>query len=664
MKWFLLLAIATIVVANASAGSIWAILYDPLTSTSYGGTEGLFLNSSNGIWQSFTYDDFSAGARNASMWAINTTGNSTVSESTGSNIRFLRLTAGAAGNDLVNMTNTINLNRSQDVNITFNLIITPSLSELRVTNGIPGNSTLWNYLAPQGTDLSSRNAITVFFNFANHSLSYTQGGSLLNTVNVAAYSKLYIQIKAEQSSVAEFDDYYNATEQRILNETQLNGAQAFLFYGNTSGIGGSGNLTNRFVNVGSVPFGVSPFSFNIQNYWYNFSRSISVDGTYYYIVKNTTITNNASYFFTVFDEETFIPIKFTLTILNSSNTSILGGFTNFFWSNWTGIPNGAIFTTIDNSTLYFPRTYPGYFNNPGLLYPSYLNRTLYLLKSSGTSGTVLFNIVSSSGTGIPGALVTVQKQIAGNYVTVAESLTDSSGTVGIFLSQITQYKIIVSAVGYSSYTALLTPSSSSYTITLSAGTGNTTPGFFNNLTYSILPSSPWISNGSTSSANINFTVTSTDSSLSAFSMNLTLGNGTVLYAQTSNAAAGGVLAYPFNTTNMTGNITAVFRISRNGFTTDFTLVQVYQVVGNTNFGIQHSVDLINQYTTPWFRFLLAIILSLVTTIFISIYIGFGSGLATMAVLGWFATIGWVSMPFYIVVCLATIGLIATGRLNL
>lgn len=660
---------ALTLVGLASAGSIIPIVYDPATSTG-SPLSGLVMNGS--FFQTFASDNLNNATIDSPPWYTNSSGTVTFTEGTSGGVNFIGASSGVGLGDIGNFTWFINLNQSQDTNTTFFLLATPTLAEVRIADCFWGCTTQSAHLKNASVNVPARVPVSVYFNFTRKTIEYYQSGALANTIDVTSYGAIYMVFTARGNSAVGSDvqvqHYINSTKSGIINTSTYNQIPAFVYWANsTTGYG----INATGLASGGIVLGTVNFSTHIKNYWMNTTEVATTDDTYFYFLPNTTlkgsVQNNASMFLTILDEENqALLVKYSLTIANSTNTTTYGNGSSvgFFWSNWTGIPNGVLTVTVTNSTDYYPRSYAFNFNAyPQLLAPSYHNATLYLLRQSVTSQVVTFTILGNAGTPLNGAVVKAEKLINGNYVVVDQKTTDVSGIAALFLSSTTQYRITVVADGFPTFVTLLTPTSASYTITLGTGGSTNFTGFFYNLTYDTKPLDPTLKNDTSSIVDINFTVLSTDLKVASMRMNVTHGNGTVLFDQTLTGNSGGFLNYSVNVSSVSGNLTVGFFISRSDMNTTFYLTRVYHIYQYRPFGFRNTAALLATYADQWTLVLLSIIISLGVTIFFSKFVGFGSGLVTVCMLGLFVAVGWVPWVYYLPVVVLTVAMFLTGRLN-
>ncbi|MCX6775876.1 MAG: DNRLRE domain-containing protein [Candidatus Micrarchaeota archaeon] len=145
--------------------------------------------------------------------------------------------------------------------------------------------------------------------------------------------------------------------------------------------------------------------------------------------------------------------SFSYTTTASSNS-----FSDYHCNS--SFPTGSVTISISNSSFYSPRYY-----YPTLAYGGSYSLNAYLMPLDDPYPILVnFKVISSSGSVMQNALVTVQRQIGGTWVTVAQKYTDATGVAAFNLDYQTQYQIVTSTSGYSTVYWIITPTSSSYQI--------------------------------------------------------------------------------------------------------------------------------------------------------------------------------------------------------
>jgi len=187
-------------------------------------------------------------------------------------------------------------------------------------------------------------------------------------------------------------------------------------------------------------------------------------------VNSSSVTVGSADVFTLitYDEVTYSRIYFDVTMANSTN-STSGTYQFTYNPAISTIPSGAnVEVTVTNSSDYYQRTYFASISNTSN------NLTAYLLPKTANAKTVNFYIQTIQGSGISNASVTVSKSINNTWVTMGEVLSDSAGVAGFTLNSDTRYRIVVFKTGYQQFTTYLTPTETTYTITLLTTSGAST----------------------------------------------------------------------------------------------------------------------------------------------------------------------------------------------
>lgn len=191
--------------------------------------------------------------------------------------------------------------------------------------------------------------------------------------------------------------------------------------------------------------------------------------------------------------------------------------------------------------------YPQRIWNPDITYynNSLTSQILYLLGS--TNGIyVTFQTINSAEQGIEGVVTTVTREISGSTVQIGKDTTGAGGGVTFWLNPDFTHTITFEKSGYDTYTISLTPTQSTYTITLS-GAAPSTANYFQGVSYSIEPSGSFITQST--NYNFNYTITSNYWNLDSFGFSLLYPNGTIIGTEGSTANTGGTVSLDYNVTN-------------------------------------------------------------------------------------------------------------------
>lgn len=335
----------------------------------------------------------------------------------------------------------------------------------------------------------------------------------------------------------------------------------------------------------------------------------------------------------------------------------------FFNLSYAQIPSGAL-TTIINNTIngtYASRTY--YLTNTPtsalILYAYLLNYSLSTYQYS------TFCTITASNSAIPGATITIQRSIAGSYVTVAQLYTGTDGCSSVGLDSTATYQIVASATGYTSYTFTTQPKTIQYIVLSSAAT---TQGFQTSYAdtedYVLSKMLPSTTSVLDSSVTVNYTVYSYNSTLSSFGM-LCDYNGTTIYnVNVSGSPSGGSVTSTIGVSNKTNSFFCYGYFDRTGYNTTYLNRTYYLYSFNTTFINTSISQAVNQTLNGNFSketlTLAAIVLTTIGTAGItqlSANVGapLGAGIVSVALISGFGFFGWIDpllMLLYWAVALA------------
>ena len=335
---------------------------------------------------------------------------------------------------------------------------------------------------------------------------------------------------------------------------------------------------------------------------------------------------------TFYDESTNNIINFTTihlyyssVISSGDNTTTTGNliYPSFQPSNYT-------LTYDDEGSAYFQRSY--YLN-----YSQDSNLSLYLLNNSD-GVPVSFTIVNTLGSTITDALVTIRTSINGESQIVSSGTTDAAGSISFFLNPLRTYTIGVTASGYDDYSSSITPTQTTYIITL-AGGGTSTPAQSNfnwGITYSVEPKDIILNNNTV--YNFVFNISSTYWNLTSYGFYLkNTSNGYIFNTTTGGTPSGSSVSAYLDTDNLTG-ITMYYFWVIDGNTLNGTRTWQVHPTYQGNFTMMTFFDDLRAFNAAGFddfgRILISVIIILFATGLLANEFGIynPTGIATIVVL--------------------------------
>jgi len=256
-------------------------------------------------------------------------------------------------------------------------------------------------------------------------------------------------------------------------------------------------------------------------------------------------------------------------------------------------------------------------------------KTLYLLPSSAGI-YVTFQVINPAQQIVSDALTSVYS----GSTLIETRQTDSSGGATFFLNPLVSYNITVSKTGYTTTSTQITPTQSSYTITLSP-TSTSTGDYSKGISISTAPIISNLVNDTT--YNFNYTLTSTFWTVSLYGFTITNSSSYILNS-VSDTSNGGTVSLNLNTgTNNSLFMNYYYVI--NGTYNNFTRAFYVENLGDTSWSLKYLFTDLSLYLTSGLfgldNFGLAIIIFL--TIFIitgvmSFKYGFTSPAAIMGLI--------------------------------
>mgnify|MGYP000570398835 CR=1 FL=1 len=282
-------------------------------------------------------------------------------------------------------------------------------------------------------------------------------------------------------------------------------------------------------------------------------------------------------FIEAYDEETSNKLSsWNLNIYNSTNSDSQSGI-NSYYDNWLG------YTTIKiDKSGFYTRYY--YLNLTEENTPYYLDARLLNL----TEGQIVtFLVLNRFGSPLQNTEISAYRNIEGTWTLVEQKTTDVSGTGSLFLNPDIPYLITAEKEGYKPFSNTLTPTSTSYTITLYEDiSGIISKTYFKSITLWVLrPVKELFFVDETIEFSMN--VKANKDTFEWFAMRLTLDNSTEIYLGNSTAPRGGYLSYNY-VPDRPMKIYAEYMFQRNDINT--TYISPKTVYVTADFSGNYTVD--------------------------------------------------------------------------
>lgn len=256
------------------------------------------------------------------------------------------------------------------------------------------------------------------------------------------------------------------------------------------------------------------------------------------------------------------------------------------------------------------------------------NITLYLLPT--TDGIyVTFQVTNPSDQLLSGVTINASREFSGINTLISQGTTGTDGTYTFWLNPDYLHTITFSKSGFTTYVTSITPTQSSYTITLGGG-GTTTNDYSQGISYKTYPVLEELFNDTI--YNFMFNVSSSYWSLDSFGFNLRLANGTIV-GTASSITAGTAASLSYNTTNLTMIYMDYYWII-NGNITNGNKYWVISNTANTQYSVKNFFTDLGDYLDSGLfgidnfgRYLLVFIILFVTVGMMSYKYGLTSPMA-------------------------------------
>ena len=453
-----------------------------------------------------------------------------------------------------------------------------------------------------------------FLRWENSSWDGVQNGNGANIWNILSLTYRNNQLGANQTFYN--SSTYQTARENILSNWTLDVApsSATMYYNGTAS---TSTITNTQSNVYtfSNSLDIAANQGGAGSFYWNITYpngTIVQSNPFFQLVENINLSlcsaaNNVTYINITFKNETTAQERINASIPIST------------WYYWLG--SGIINKTLTYSNAVETKEYDFCFDPPhrtlsSLLSLSYDNteseqRTYSpstLTLSNSTTQTTLFLLPSLQGQYVTFQVInTAQQALSGVNVVVSRSgigtietgTTDSSGTVTFFLNPSFSYTFVFSRADLTDFTTTITPSQTSYTITMGgsgSGTNNTNPSA--GMSFVIMPIQKTLNNNT--AYNFNLTLNSSYWTLDSWGYTLQNRSGFVFDSESSTSSNGGFLSSNLNT-GLNSTITMNYFWVINGNYNNATVIWGVIDLSDNTFSIsQFFTDFRSYFTLGFF----------------------------------------------------------------
>ena len=359
----------------------------------------------------------------------------------------IKTNSSISNNELIASSNYLNLFNGNN-----------NIKEIVFPNVYIREKTIWN------CEYCSNNS-DCSFAASNYSINYD------TTLNSVSYNLTTYETSSE-NYVLNITSAYTPTNAKLI----YNGTE----YPATITTSGTTHLISKNLQIPSSSIGSNYFYFKwnvsstVTEYSINYTQTVS---PMLFGICNATLT--VPYWNISFKDE---------STLSSINGTLQGSTFVYYLGNGT-INKTLSYSVTTNSSSYrfcslpadkpyyvlpdvhYSLTgYPTRIYNPSLLTltNSTTNTTLYLL-SSADGIYVTFITASTSNTPISGVDIEITRVLGGSTATIFSGLTDSAGSVTVWLNPNYDHTITASKTGYTTNTQTIKPTQSQYTLTMETG---------------------------------------------------------------------------------------------------------------------------------------------------------------------------------------------------
>lgn len=317
---------------------------------------------------------------------------------------------------------------------------------------------------------------------------------------------------------------------------------------------------------------------------------------------NTTL-NNSYLNFSFKDESTLAILNATIPSATFSYYAGAGNVVkNLTFSNTTANYNYDFCASPASTTLnvnpyvqYASTGYPQRLFDPavGSYTNSTTNKLLYLL-ASADGIYVTFQVINAAEQALANVAVNASRTISGAYTLLGSGYTGSDGGITFWLNPDFPHTFDFTLAQYPFYSTSLTPTQTSYTVTLGSVASSNATDYTKGISYSVKPISTYLSNGT--AYNFNLTISSSYWSFDSYGFNLTNEDGVLLAANSGSVSGGGTIGADINTGDNETIIMTYYWIV-NG--TESSAVRYWTILdlGDSSFSLSNLVSRFNTYVT-------------------------------------------------------------------
>ena len=494
-----------------------------------------------------------------------------------------------------------------------------------ITNNTTERWYQYDFTAQANTEVDDDQTFTIYINSTNESGGVNERNSYRSREYTTVDDRPYFEITYNYTK-----HYFKAYDRR---NSQFISDFFLTMRNSTTNQTYQANGTSLAVEIETAVFGDVTLIFEKDGYNKSYNTS-TLTGNFLNLTQSMEL---AGLDIAVYDEETYLPLTFNVTLTNTTNSTTYTNLTGTNFKNYTEIPLGDVTIAVKNySNGYEQRLYYETFSST-----TYVNLTAYLLKNS--VGLIRsFHVVNTANLPISGAEVTIRRFLNSTWTTVGQKISDDSGTVAFLMNPSEQYQVEATYQTYTSGNVTITPSEAEYTITIPIPIAESSyDSMFSSVTYKIVPSNLWLP--SADSTTINFTVVDSEDSLEYVTMTLADQNSTIIFNQTATESGTNFISANINTSNLS-RVYGTFYIKKLNFgefsTTKNYLVDSFTSSNTSLTGALFTFDSNNEMPT-FAKSLVVLVLALVVMASLVFTTGgFLAGIVGLAIITIATPYGW------------------------
>ena len=268
-----------------------------------------------------------------------------------------------------------------------------------------------------------------------------------------------------------------------------------------------------------------------------------------------------------------------------------------------------------------------------------INKVVYLLPTADGIYTT-FQVIDAGNSPISGVTVIAEKQLSGTYTVIGGGTTDASGAFTLWVDPNSVHRFTFSKTGYTTSTETITPTQTSYTVTLGGATVTNETNYNIGILYNTLPRDSTLNFDT--DYNFAFNISSSYWNLSSYGFVLR-NSTTVLVDKSAGTSTGSFVNQTYNTT-ANSNLYMDYYWIVDGNSQNGTINWYIRNVTQGDFSMMNFFDDLKNFNQEGFDgFSLALVFIFILVIIVGLIYSYATDIIQMeyAVLGSIVLLVWL-----------------------